>query len=80
MQLEVKALILKLIMHATNLQLQSAMMIATHQYHNYIIYCVHTQAGKLKKMNKIGMWSQNIVNHFWFCCRTCNGDLADLKV
>lgn len=26
------------------------------------------------------MWSQNIVNHFWYCCRICDGNLTDLKV
>jgi len=31
-------------------------------------------------MGKIALWSQNIVNHFWYCSRTCNGDLSDLKV
>lgn len=41
---------------------------------------VHDQAGQLKVMSKITSWSQNIVNHFWYSCRTCNGDLTTLKV
>lgn len=31
-------------------------------------------------MEKIGHWSGNIVNHFWFSCRTCNDDEQKLKV
>ena len=31
-------------------------------------------------MNKINQWANNIINHFWFCCRTCDGDLQKLKV
>ena len=31
-------------------------------------------------MDKINYWSGNIVNHFWFSCRTCNDDLQTLKV
>ena len=26
------------------------------------------------------MWSSHIVNHFWYCCRTCGGDAETLKV
>ena len=37
-------------------------------------------AGRLRGMSKIALWSQNIANHFWYCCRTCDGDLATLKV
>jgi len=31
-------------------------------------------------MSKITLWSQKIANHFWYCCCTCNGDLATLNV
>lgn len=34
----------------------------------------------MRGMQKIALWSQNIVNHFWFCCRKCGGDRMDLKV
>jgi len=38
------------------------------------------QAGKLRGMGKLGKWSNNIVNHFWFCSQTCEGKLESLKV
>ena len=31
-------------------------------------------------MSKLSSWSSNIVNHFWYSCRTCNGDVKKLKV
>ena len=31
-------------------------------------------------MGKLLAWSTSIVNHFWYCCRTCNGDVKLLKV
>lgn len=36
------------------------------------------QAAKLKGMGKLGQWSNNVVNHFWFCCRTCDTSLGKL--
>ena len=44
------------------------------------MYLLPIQAGKLKGMGKLGQWSNNIVNHFWFCSRTCNTSLDSLKV
>ena len=38
------------------------------------------QAGKVCNMGKLNQWSGNIVNHFWFCCRTCDGKSVKLKV
>ena len=38
------------------------------------------KAGRQRGMSMIALWSQNIANHFWYCCHTCNGDLATLKV
>ena len=38
------------------------------------------QAGNIKGMNKLHDWSGNIVNHLWFCSRTCDEDLDTLKV
>lgn len=31
-------------------------------------------------MEKLSKWANNIVNHFWYCCRTCDGDVKKLKV
>ena len=33
------------------------------------------RAEKLRGMNKINQWANNTVNHFWFCCSTCDGDV-----
>ena len=41
---------------------------------------VRLQAGKVKNMNKLQQWSGNIINHFWHCCKTCEGDPMKLKV
>jgi len=38
------------------------------------------QAGKVKNMKKLQQWSGNIINHFWHCCKTCEGDPMKLKV
>ncbi|XP_065886789.1 uncharacterized protein [Dysidea avara] len=38
------------------------------------------EAGKRKGMDKLLKWSSNIVNHFWYCCRTSNGDVQILKI
>jgi len=38
------------------------------------------QAGKPRGMEKLSRWSGNIVNHFWYCCRTCDGNVNKLKV
>lgn len=49
--------------------------------YNFIYLCtISYKAGKLRGMEKIALWSQNIVNHFWYCSRTCNGDLTSMKV
>ena len=31
-------------------------------------------------MEKLLQWSGNIINHFWYYCRTCEGDGGILKV
>lgn len=41
---------------------------------------IRLQAGKVKNMNKLQQWSGNIINHFWHCCKTCEGDPMKLKV
>lgn len=33
------------------------------------------EASKLQGMGKLLKWNGNIANHFWYCCRTCNGDV-----
>lgn len=53
----------------------SLSMLLDRYHHN-----VYDQAGQLKGMSKIALCSQNIVNHFWYSCRTCNGNLTTLKV
>lgn len=49
------------------------------------MFIVHTcvtcmQAGKARNMGKVMQWSGNIINHFWFSCRTCEGNAVKLKV
>lgn len=38
------------------------------------------KAGKVKNMNKLQQWGGNIINHFWHCCKTCEGDPMKLKI
>ncbi|XP_019861927.1 PREDICTED: uncharacterized protein LOC100634668 [Amphimedon queenslandica] len=38
-----------------------------------------SQAGKKKGYEKIKMWSDQICNHFWYCCKECNGDVEKLE-
>lgn len=38
------------------------------------------QAAKGRGMEKIGLWADKIVNHFWFCCEKCDQNVDDLKV
>ena len=38
------------------------------------------QAGRGKGMGKLSMWSEKIVNHFWYCCQACGESLEMLKV
>lgn len=35
---------------------------------------------KQKGMEKVGMWADYIVNHFWWCCWMCERDVEKLKV
>ncbi len=37
-------------------------------------------AAKVKGQEELQVWIDPIVNHFWFCCQECKGDLAELKV
>ena len=34
---------------------------------------------KLAKCEKLAKWSKSIINHFWWCCRTCESDQKLLK-
>ena len=34
---------------------------------------------KLAKCKKLTKWSKSIINHVWWCCRTCEGDQELLK-
>eukprot|EP00112_Aurelia_sp_Birch-Aquarium-sp1_P008140 Seg1893.7 transcript_id=Seg1893.7/GoldUCD/mRNA.D3Y31 product="hypothetical protein" protein_id=Seg1893.7/GoldUCD/D3Y31 len=36
-------------------------------------------AAKVKGQEELQVWIDPIVNHFWFCCQECKGDLAELK-
>lgn len=36
----------------------------------YFLY----QAGSAKGLNKISEWSDDIINHFWYCCETASKD------
>ena len=45
----------------------------------YLLVCVF-QVGIKKNMGKIKAWTDNIYNHFWYCCSECNGDVEVLKV
>ena len=38
------------------------------------------KAGKGRGMQKIGAWTDKIVNHFWHCCEKAKGDTDVLKV
>ena len=33
-----------------------------------VISAIFDQVSKLKGMEKVGMWADRIVNHFWWCC------------
>ena len=64
--------------------------LALHNYKHFATYNICTgtyiyiyiiiQAGKLKGMQKLQQWNSNIVNHFWYCCRNCDGDTMTMKV
>lgn len=34
----------------------------------------------MKGCEAIKPWIEDIVNHFWFCCQSCNRDVEELKV
>ena len=34
---------------------------------------------KLRQCEKLAKWSKSIINHFWRCCRTCEGNQKLLK-
>ena len=38
------------------------------------------KAAKKRGMEKIGLWADKMVNHFWFCCEKCDKNVEDLKV
>lgn len=35
---------------------------------------------KTKGMGKLALWTDHIVNHFWYCCESCNDSVENLKV
>ena len=35
----------------------------------YYINCV--QVSNVKGMEKVGMWADRVLNHFWWCCWKC---------
>ena len=37
------------------------------------------KAGKKKNCEIINDWVKAIINHFWWCCSSCNGNYEDLK-
>ena len=41
---------------------------------------IYKQVLKSKGMEKVGMWADQIVNHFWWCCWMCERDEEQLKV
>lgn len=47
--------------------------------HSWYVH-VAFQAGKLKGMGKLAQLSNNIVNHSWFSCRTCDKSFDSSKV
>jgi rubrerythrin len=38
------------------------------------------EAGKTKMNVNLVKWADSIVNHFWWCCKECNGNVDELKV
>ena len=41
---------------------------------------IYKQVSKSKGMEKVGMWADQIVNHFWWWCWMCERDEEQLKV
>ena len=37
------------------------------------------KAAKKKCFSELGPWIKAIINHFWWCCATCNGDVQLLR-
>ena len=35
---------------------------------------------QVKGQENLAIWIDPIVNHFWYCCQECKGDVEDLKV
>ena len=48
-------------------------------YFSHLIFVSLFQASKNKDVAALKQWIDPIVNHFWYSCQTCNGDLEDLK-
>ena len=46
-------------------------------FHMFIYIC---QVGKGRGMGKVNMWSDKIVNHFWYSCQVSGGEVEALKV
>ena len=37
------------------------------------------QVSQNKETSELKQWIDPIVNHFWFSCQSCDGDLSELK-
>lgn len=42
-------------------------------YSKYVFF-FHTKAGQLSGQKILLKWTKDIVNHFWFCCKTAETD------
>ncbi|XP_068760155.1 uncharacterized protein [Montipora capricornis] len=40
--------------------------------------CLH-QAARIRGCETLKEWIDDIVNHFWFCCQSCDGSVDELK-
>ena len=37
------------------------------------------KTGKRKDCNDLNKWIKALINHFWWCCASCDGDATELK-
>ena len=38
------------------------------------------KAAAVNGQEELHQWIDAMVNHFWFCCQECNGNVSELKV
>ena len=57
-----------------------------HVLHQFDIWHVgksikkkNSKLGKKKDNQYLLEWLKSIINHFWWCCASCNGDISELK-